>query len=94
VVLVDTLRFSTAAITAVHRGAPIYPCALADDPEAVARRVGAVDGVGVLRHAVTDLAGADQEQPLGCWWACLRRQPGDCQCDRSHASMQGLLIVH
>jgi len=41
-VIVDTLRFSTAVVTAVHHGAIIYPCDPTDDPEALARRVGAV----------------------------------------------------
>ncbi len=40
-VVVDTLRFSTAAATAVHHGALIYPCAI-DEPmyTALAQRVG------------------------------------------------------
>ncbi len=41
VVVVDTLRFSTAAITAIEHGAVIYPCAPTDDPDAIAQRVGA-----------------------------------------------------
>jgi 2-phosphosulfolactate phosphatase len=41
VVVVDTLRFSTAVIAAVRRGAVIYPCGPAEDAEALALRVGA-----------------------------------------------------
>jgi len=40
-VVVDILRFSTAAVTAVAQGAVIYPCAPGDDLEAIAQRVGA-----------------------------------------------------
>ncbi len=40
-VIVDVLRFSTAAITAVAHGAVIYPCAPGDDPEAFAQQVDA-----------------------------------------------------
>src|SRR5579872_4379701 len=40
-VVVDTLRFSTAVATAVHHGAVVYPCLETEDVEAVARRVGA-----------------------------------------------------
>jgi 2-phosphosulfolactate phosphatase len=40
-VIVDVLRFSTAAIAAVQHGAVIYPCAPTDDPDAIARCVGA-----------------------------------------------------
>jgi 2-phosphosulfolactate phosphatase len=39
-VIVDTLTFSTAAVTAVQAGAVIYPCAWADDPAEIARRIG------------------------------------------------------
>ncbi len=41
-VIVDTLRFSTAVVTAVQHGAIIYPCDPTDDPDALAVRVGAV----------------------------------------------------
>jgi 2-phosphosulfolactate phosphatase len=41
VVVVDVLRFSTAVVTAVQRGALIYPCGPSDDSAALARRVGA-----------------------------------------------------
>ena len=41
-VVVDTLRFSTAAATAIHRGALIYPCATDEALyNALAQRVGA-----------------------------------------------------
>jgi len=39
-VIVDTLSFSTAAATAVHHGATIYPCARGDDRHAIARHIG------------------------------------------------------
>jgi 2-phosphosulfolactate phosphatase len=48
-VVVDTLRFSTAATTAVHHGALIYPCATDEALyTALARRVG---GEVALHHA-------------------------------------------
>lgn len=40
-VVVDVLRFSTATVTAVQRGAIVYPCAWSDDPVAYAARIGA-----------------------------------------------------
>jgi 2-phosphosulfolactate phosphatase len=40
-VVVDTLRFSTATATAVHCGAAIYPCRPDEDGAALAARVGA-----------------------------------------------------
>lgn len=45
-VIVDTLRFSTATATAVHYGATIYPCRLTDDAGALAARVGGQAAVG------------------------------------------------
>ena len=39
-VVVDTLSFSTAVVTAVRHGGLIYPCAWTDDPEALAARLG------------------------------------------------------
>jgi len=39
-VIVDTLRFSTATITATHHGGLIYPCSLDEDAAALARRIG------------------------------------------------------
>ncbi len=39
-VIVDTLRFSTAVVTAVHYGGLIYPCSLEEDAAALARRIG------------------------------------------------------
>ncbi|MEW6737755.1 MAG: 2-phosphosulfolactate phosphatase [Acidobacteriota bacterium] len=41
IVIVDTLSFSTAVITAVHNGAIIYPCPLTDDPIKFALQVDA-----------------------------------------------------
>jgi 2-phosphosulfolactate phosphatase len=43
-VIVDTLRFSTTVVTAVHHGVTIFPCAWNEDPIAFARRVDAVPG--------------------------------------------------
>jgi 2-phosphosulfolactate phosphatase len=40
-VVVDTLSFSTAAVTAVHHGGLVYPCAWTDDPTALAAKLGA-----------------------------------------------------
>src|SRR5690242_12191031 len=40
-VIVDTLTFATAVATAVHHGGRIVPCAWADDPAALAARLGA-----------------------------------------------------
>jgi 2-phosphosulfolactate phosphatase len=40
-VVIDVLSFSTAVVTAVQHGGIIYPCAWADDPAALAARVGA-----------------------------------------------------
>jgi len=39
-VIVDTLRFSTATITATHHGGLIYPCSLDEDAAELARRIG------------------------------------------------------
>ena len=39
-VIVDTLSFSTAAATAVHHGAAIYPCAREDARNAIAKCIG------------------------------------------------------
>jgi 2-phosphosulfolactate phosphatase len=49
-VVVDTLSFSTAVITAVQQGGIIYPCSLDTDAAALARRVG--DEVAVNRRDV------------------------------------------
>lgn len=38
--IVDTLRFSTAVVTATHYGGLIYPCSLEEDAAALARQVG------------------------------------------------------
>ncbi len=40
-VIVDTLSFSTAVITAVHAGGFIYPCSLEEDAAALAQQIGA-----------------------------------------------------
>ena len=48
-VVVDTLRFSTAAATAVHHGALIYPCAT--DPALFNALAQHVDGEVALHHA-------------------------------------------
>lgn len=39
-VIVDTLSFSTATVTAVHYGGSIYPCTLEEDAAAIAQRIG------------------------------------------------------
>jgi len=39
-VIVDTLSFSTAAVTAVQRGGLVYPCAEDEQPGALAQRIG------------------------------------------------------
>ncbi|MDP6039417.1 MAG: 2-phosphosulfolactate phosphatase, partial [Candidatus Latescibacteria bacterium] len=41
IVVVDTLSFSTSAITAVHNGGIVFPCAKDEDPTAFAKRVNA-----------------------------------------------------
>ena len=43
-VVVDVLRFSTAAITAVHHGGRLFPCGWTEDLAAFASRVGAETG--------------------------------------------------
>ena len=44
-VVIDVLSFSTAAVTAVHHGGHVYPCAWTDDPHALAAQLGAVAAV-------------------------------------------------
>lgn len=44
-VVIDVLSFSTAAVTAVHNGGLVYPCAWTDDPFALADQLGAVAAV-------------------------------------------------
>ena len=39
-VIVDTLSFSTATVTALHHGGIIYPCSQEDDPVLFAQRIG------------------------------------------------------
>ena len=39
-VIVDTLSFSTAVVTAVHYGGLIYPCSLEEDTAALAQQIG------------------------------------------------------
>jgi 2-phosphosulfolactate phosphatase len=39
-VIVDTLSFSTAVVTAVHYGGLIYPCSLEEDAAALAQQIG------------------------------------------------------
>jgi 2-phosphosulfolactate phosphatase len=39
-VIVDTLSFSTATVTAVHSGGSIYPCTLEEGAAALAQRIG------------------------------------------------------
>ena len=46
IVVVDTLSFSTSAITAVHNGGIVFPCAKDEDPTAFAKRVNAEAAVG------------------------------------------------
>lgn len=41
IVIVDTLSFSTTAVTAVHHGGIIYPCAREENPLVIAQRFGA-----------------------------------------------------
>jgi 2-phosphosulfolactate phosphatase len=40
-IIVDTLSFSSAVVTAVQQGGLIYPCAESEEPSALAQRVGA-----------------------------------------------------
>ena len=47
-VIVDTLRFSTTTITAVHHGGFIYPCSTEEDAVALARQVGGEAAVSRL----------------------------------------------
>lgn len=44
-VVVDTLSFSTAVATAVEYGAAVAPCAMMEDAETLARRIGGVAAV-------------------------------------------------
>lgn len=49
-VIVDTLSFSTATVTAVHYGGSIYPCTLEEDATALAQHIGGE--VAVSRYDV------------------------------------------
>lgn len=50
VVIVDTLSFSTTAVTAIHQGGMIYPCASQEEAVVLAQRVGGE--LAVLREEV------------------------------------------
>ena len=45
-VIVDTLSFSTAVVTAVHYGGIIYPCSKTDDVKEFAKQIGGEAAVG------------------------------------------------
>lgn len=47
-IVVDTLSFSSAVVTAVQHGAVVYPCAYDEDPALLAQRVGGEVAVGRL----------------------------------------------
>jgi 2-phosphosulfolactate phosphatase len=54
VVVVDVLSFSTTAVTAVHHGVTVYPCAWEDDPEQLVKKVGAKIAVHRLEAVKAD----------------------------------------
>lgn len=51
-VIVDTLSFSTATVTALHHGGVIYPCSAEENPAILASRIGAE--VAVHRREVPE----------------------------------------
>src|SRR5262249_59327828 len=82
-VIVDTLSFSTAAVTAVQRGGLVYPCAEDEQPGALAQRIG-----GEVAGRRQD--GSPQRRlllsPLPYFhpppWAPIRLHPAQCPPSR------------
>jgi 2-phosphosulfolactate phosphatase len=68
-VIVDTLSFSTTAVTAVQHGGLIYPCTQDEDPVALAQRIG---GEAAVRRQDVPARGRFSLSPL----AYLHLEPG------------------
>jgi 2-phosphosulfolactate phosphatase len=93
-VVVDTLRFSSAVATAIHHGVLIYPCAWADDAEAIAHRVGGEaaikprEGIAPARFSLS---------PLSYWGAepgtrVVLPSPNGATCSRYGADVPFLFV--
>lgn len=83
-VVVDTLSFSSAVVTAVQHGATVYPCAYDEDPALVARQVGGE--IAVSRYDVPQ-AGRFSLSPLTFLAASagtriVLRSPNGATCSR------------
>lgn len=93
-VVVDTLRFSSAVATAIHHGVLIHPCAWADDPEELARRVG---GEAAMKRRVASSPSRFSLSPLSFLGAepgtrVVLASPNGATCSRFAASVPHLFV--
>jgi 2-phosphosulfolactate phosphatase len=56
IVVVDVVRFTSTVATALHRGVSVYPCAMEENAEEYARKVGAELGSGTGRFSLSPLS--------------------------------------
>jgi 2-phosphosulfolactate phosphatase len=93
-VVVDTLSFSTAAVTAVQHGGLIYPCAWTDDPQALAAQLGAE--AAVSRHDVPEKGRFSLSPPtfmdLASGIRVVLASPNGATCSRYGRTVPHLLV--